>query len=955
MSAFTLLHDDGANIIVSANRGKKTAFFSRRFLSRIKAEHFADRLGQTGHNVFVRHAVHDGVMKDTKSPVLDIPHFVASRTFVLDIDAGDKKTAAYPTLKVAAAEVGKALTALRASINIPLPNLMLQTGGGLHIAWVLDTLIPAEEWRRLTGIFNLLALEAGLKIDLGMAPMDKGVRVCGPHFFNLNYPELGPLPTKVLRDEPKRLDAALWRKMLEPFALRSVPTPSPTYPGGKSEDRDEFSAKSAGFKLDIDFIADKCETLSDALATGGAGHTYPMWTALLRLVSRNGDEAMGRAYAHEISKSHVDYDNNSTDAKFDSFRNSGKGYPTCAEIAKLDGTKCPSCAFYNTINSPGGIQGKAAAVKQASQWAAPALTADADKLPFPYYNTSAGVYRTSSEVDVPDPKVWRNVEITNVAVTVDNHGINVQGDKYLTFEYRLLSGKEREKDVTKIVFPINCMNEPQQRSKIFSEHQVVVDDNDKKGVASMMRSWLETLQARGQVQPQYTRLGWDAKNELFVLGTRVYHPNGTISEGAGRNTEQQHFNAAGDVATYNAAVSSIMLNEVRPEAHAMIAASFAAPFVRLLGSSSMSLNFYSVGSGYGKTTLSQVAASIWGRPQSSTAAVDDTQNALIARVSQLNNLPMFFDELRIANPHEYLPQVLFRLTHGVSKRRLNSESKAQEIADWRTLLVFSTNFSFAGLVGGKASQGDAAAARYLDFVMPPLPQGSVTRAMMIMQEREVLGHTYGHPGVAFVKLLVKHRATYVKLITKLGDQLMQLASLDHNDVSGRNHAVAGAAMIVASAIVQKAGVFPLDHKLVEAAIKGAILAGKGGRKEAQQTVMPLDILTRYLKEREAHRIITSAGAKRQRTVDGMIQPRLPLAYEIDRSGREILVQLSPLTAWLVEQRFNVSATMADLSAIYKQEERSLGRGTPYASPKLAVMIVPAEGIYAPLVEQFSIT
>jgi hypothetical protein len=220
-----------------------------------------------------------------------------------------------------------------------------------------------------------------------------------------------------------------------------------------------------------------------------------------------------------------------------------------------------------------------------------------------------------------------------------------------------------------------------------------------------------------------------------------------------------------------------------------------------------------------------------------------------------------------------------------------------------------------------------------------------------MQEREKLNHTYGHAGKAFIKLLVRNKAHYVKLVTVLGDRLMALASLDKNDVSGRNHAVAGAAMIIAAMIVERKGIFPISHLLVKQAIESAILSGKTGRKDAQQTVVPGDILTRYIKEKEAHRIVTATGARRQRTVDATIPPRLPILYEIDRTDKVIVLQIAPLAAWLAEQRFNVTATMTDLLTLHRKEERSIGRGTPYVSPKLDVMIVAATGIYEPLVDQ----
>lgn len=87
-----------------------------------------------------------------------------ARAIWLDIDCGEAKAAAgkgYPTKHAAI----KGLIEFCRATGLPEPNIVVDSGNGLHVYWYFTTLIPRDEWRVLAAKLKMLAVRYGLRAD----------------------------------------------------------------------------------------------------------------------------------------------------------------------------------------------------------------------------------------------------------------------------------------------------------------------------------------------------------------------------------------------------------------------------------------------------------------------------------------------------------------------------------------------------------------------------------------------------------------------------------------------------------------------------------------------------------------------------------------------------------------------------------------------------------------------
>ena len=80
----------------------------------------------------------------------------------LDVDVG--KEGGYATLE----EALKAAIKFRESIGLPPFSAIVGSGGGIHLYWISDVALTPANWRPYAEGLKALALQQGLKCDLGV-------------------------------------------------------------------------------------------------------------------------------------------------------------------------------------------------------------------------------------------------------------------------------------------------------------------------------------------------------------------------------------------------------------------------------------------------------------------------------------------------------------------------------------------------------------------------------------------------------------------------------------------------------------------------------------------------------------------------------------------------------------------------------------------------------------------
>ena len=126
-------------------------------------------------------------------------------------------------------------------------------------------------------------------------------------------------------------------------------------------------------------------------------------------------------------------------------------------------------------------------------------------------------------------------------------------------------------------------------------------------------------------------------------------------------------------------------------AHLVIASSFAAPLIELVGGLPFVVHLWG-GTGSGKTVALMVAMSVWGNPEIGklVKTLNSTQVALARYASFLHNVPFAGDELQtIKSRWESFDKLVMYLTEGIDKGRGVSSGGVEEQKEWRCCFLFT--------------------------------------------------------------------------------------------------------------------------------------------------------------------------------------------------------------------------------------------------------------------------
>ena len=241
------------------------------------------------------------------------------RSFFIDLDVGEGKE--YDSKE--AAHV--ALYKLQGEANLPDP-VVIDSGGGIHAYWIMDTDIPKDEWKPAAEVFKALCLQH-IAIDPVVTADAARIMRC-PETFN--YKTGIPRPTSVISDEIHVYSWNEFKAFLlgEKSEVVAAEPRSPemedilaSVPKGLDEDTkallkaDNFPRKFSvlaqksiddeGGCAQIKFICENAQTLEE-----------PMWFAGLSIAKFCDD---GATAIHELSEDHPDYNYAKTDEKASRF------------------------------------------------------------------------------------------------------------------------------------------------------------------------------------------------------------------------------------------------------------------------------------------------------------------------------------------------------------------------------------------------------------------------------------------------------------------------------------------------------------------------------------------------------------------------------------------------------------------------------------------------------------
>lgn len=666
--------------------------------------------------------------KEYLLPVRSQDNAVALKSLFLDIDI--KPESGYPDVKTAVAALAEFLKAT----GLPKPTMVVGSGGGMHVYWCMSRALMPHEWQPLADALADAAKEHGLKCDT-VCTVDAARILRVPDTFNRKQD-----PARPVRLVGKMLDfdysVERLQKSLEPY-LREAELPAlpPQAPlAGPSDLTAGIEGKAS--PVDLDSVAKECPTLKEAIDTGGKDFANPLWNlTTLTAVFTVG----GRADAHRMADQHPGYSKESTDELFERKERDkeakGLGWPSCRSFELAGSTKCAGC--------PHKAAGKTPLHYASKPQAAPVPATPGTDLPKGYGRDKnnhvclisideAGNPKMVPIIDYPmiDPWLQRNPWILNFTTTTH-------------------TGHQ-----TQIALPLLACSTKEGVPKELSRQGLVIHEYQIKTAREFFVSWITTLQKSKNAVIASSPFGWNTRNgktEGFVYNNLVITPTGDRPAAVSDPVIAQQYTPSGDLQPWLEA-AKMVTDQKRPALDTIIASAFAAPLVKIVGMEGCLLSAYSQESGIGKTTALKVAQAVWGDPLRAMQGLSDTQLSVLRKMGELQNLPIYWDELKTDEDTKKFVALTFQLTGGKEKSRLNASIEQRSVGTWQTMLVVASNESLVDHVTSRTKMTTAGLYRIFEYAVTPGTHGQIdpSKAQRIIAK---LNHNFGQVGLAYARYL----------------------------------------------------------------------------------------------------------------------------------------------------------------------------------------------------------
>ena len=861
------------------------------------------------------------------------------KAFFLDLDCGPEKE--FPSQTEALAQLRAFCTAL----DLPKP-LMVNSGRGVHVYWVLSEPVAVEQWKPVAEQFKRKCSEHNFDIDTSVpADTARVLRVVGTH----NHKPETPAPVQLINSKP---DVVNFDYFASKLGMDTIPVPQKrTGEDGPASLRDalmrniKYSFKDILIKTQT---GEGCEQLA-RIVKGQAEASEPMWRAGLSIAKFCED---GEKAAQKISEKHPEYTPELTLKKLDLI----KGPYRCTTFDESESGICTDCPHWGKVKSPITLGRKIAEAELSEDGTYSEdfglegidIRADDDEgissqhvipaYPRPYFRgMNGGVYVRSTSVDgeVDERVIYHN-------------------DLYVT--RRLLDKEDGESIVAKLhlpkdgvrefTMPLTAVTSRDEFRKQMAMQGVAVTRMDD--LMQYMTTWVNELQASATADTAHRQFGWtDDDCKAFVVGSKEIRATGITHNPPTTPTAaiMHYFKPKGTLEGWKDMANFYTTKEGLEMHQYVVCTAFGSPLMQFLPQNCSTLHLHDKAGGAGKTAAMKVGASVWGHFKALMLDDQDTTAMKMNRGEVLHNLPFYIDELT-NTPEKEMSDIAYQLSGGQQRGRMSSGSNIERErgSPWKLLAVTTGNMSAIEKISLFKAMPKAEAQRIMEI-----------RAQQILTEtkqkegadhfEEQLDNHYGHAGVVYIQYVMQNLAKVKKLVRDTQLEIDKAAGLTPEN----RFWSAGAACTMSGAIIAKElGLVDYDvPKLTDWVIQ---LLKTNLKSVSDMGVSVEQTLNDYMNDNFSNILmIKSTDDLRKQSSNGLDSIVIPDAlprgkliarYETDLK-RAYLVP-APLKAWCGRQQINYSSFVDDLvnKLGAKRTKIRLGKGTNYKLPPSSVIAVP---------------
>jgi len=815
------------------------------------------------------------------------------KNFFLDIDCGKGKP--YASQKAGI----EALSSFCDESKIPLPSIV-NSGNGLYAHWILTHEISAEQWITVARTFKQLLTAYNFHADPARTSDSASV--------------LRPIGSHNRKGKPKPVSLMFEAEMIsfEDFSLSLVKAargkdvnleaikPPKTAPLNA-----DFMVVQSGPRPSASVIADKCNQIK--IVRDKADEVdEPLWYHAIGLLSFCEEtEADADDLIQDWSSGHPDYTEDATSNKIDQFRSTGVGPTTCKTFGETNATGCIGCPHKGEIKSPIVLgREKPEEIKDDDPEvldAPPGYMRAEDGL----YCERDGQWEKFYDCDVVPVRLSYDASLEYEVCTV-KHQLPHHGYMEFTFRSSLVHDTRAF---------ISC---------IMDNHIKLVGPRSKAMMVGYMESYLHKLQRQREMSRLLCQMGW--RDDLFVLGKKIFHPDGRIDDAAlARNVPQAAlaFHQKGDPDIWKEKTKLLDEKGMEPFAFALLCG-FAAPLMKFTGFDG-ALVCMTGSTGVGKTLMLRWAQSIYGFHNDLMMLREDTKNALIHRLGIYNTLPLTIDEITNIDGID-LSDLVYRVTQGRDKARLtkNSVEKAS-LNTWNTLALVSTNSSLVDKLGNLKHDANAEINRVFEYetVLHKKFQAQTTTDVYW-----ALHENYGHAGEKYIHWLVQHQREIKPALDAVRQKIDEEAHISGEE---RFWSAVASTAIYGGTVAKLLGLIDFDvQRVMNWAIK-TIKYMRGERDDL--TSSAADILGQFIDEHSHNMLIVKSDNGPNKPCIPVLTPRGPLYMRHEQSTHKLYISRKELRTWIDKGYGSYRWIMSQLKeggALKDANFRKvLGAGTPY--------------------------
>lgn len=937
-----ILPPDAVYFLAVAKQGKSApahkAFTSIETMAQAMAKFDQDPTHQVYHacsgyeHPYIEVMQGDKPKKQYRKPL----NWKTAKAFWVDVDCGEDKFAegkGYKDKQTAA----KTMLSFAKAVGLPKP-MIVDSGNGLHFYWPLTEPIGHTEWRTTANQLKAVLEHYGVIADPSRtADFASILRPPGAtHKKDPDNHKQVKLLTQTWEPVPPDAFAAAMAEQVSTHSLFDKQVPN-IY-----ADLIDGLAEHSGPKIPsfAEVAATRCAQMAAMRDTqGDVG--YDHWRGVIGII-KHCEEGIDLAEQWSARRAETDHSQIDFVQKYETW---GSGPTTCEFFSKCNPSGCEGCPEMGKVKSP--IMLGRQIVEQPEETlevvddAGKKTSYEIPALPMGFRHEDGVMIRDiKRDGDLITPVTFCGELFYLTAYIRD-----IDGTYKLNVRHHNTRGSVRD-------FQINAEDTAAERDtvKALIRNNVLPTATKEGGVSihAYVRASFERLKQHTDEVHTYQKFSWHDNYTTFLIGDRLYLPDGNIRRVLLSKTAQDCANyypePIGTLQGYSDALNYVYSRDGMEPMQYMIASAFGSLLTPFSDQLYHGILCAVVGgrTARGKTTGCYAGGYAFGDAARTAIKTDQgaTVNARYAMLAVTNGLPVTIDELTSIDARVF-SDLVYAISNGEEKLRMTSTASGVRMAvqnSWNTAPLGNGNGDLMGRLAEHVTNSQAEAVRLIQinidrYKLPKFEDGEVDSYLHQM------ARNMGMAGDTFIRFLVQNSGGLTQRIAKWVARIGQTLSGQEFRFY-RSHV--GCTMAAAQIMVDL-GICTFDiEKLFDFVVK--LMTDLKATVQNNNTLTPKTAFAQILSE-AGPRMIVTQGYRDNRDARG---PELTKSFNQEPIGRwvqggksaenplggRVYITKKFIKEWCGVNRFEVQQLLdyADEIGclIHDKDDRfTLGRGTQH--------------------------